>query len=324
MSRTIVLLVASLALPACHAPLAGSGAASPTRDGTHEPIIDVHLHAYPPTTPFPDGIPNPVTGAPNQLKDGEAHLQAVLAEMKRFNIVTGVVSGGTGDRIAAAIHWHEVAPERFLAGAGIRGSADTPLPDFTVVRQAFQDGRLRVIGEVTAEYAGLTLNDAVYEPYLALAEQLDLPVSLHTGTAPPGTSFDPCCHNFRVALGNPLLIEEALNRHPKLRVNLMHAGWPYLEETIALLNLYPQVYVDLGALGWGLPRAELYAYLQGLVRAGYGKRIMFGSDEMYWPELIARSVEAIDAAPFLSAAERHDIFYGNAARFLKLDAAKAR
>jgi hypothetical protein len=36
----------------------------------------------------------------------------------------------------------------------------------------------------------------------------------------------------------------------------MHAGWPYLEETIALLFHYPEVNADLGATDWLLPKAE--------------------------------------------------------------------
>src|SRR6185295_16041578 len=109
---------------------AGATKHPPTERGAgavHEPIIDVHMHSYPSASPLPDDATNPVTGKANALKDGEAHLQAVLAEMKRYNIVTGVVSGGTGDRLAAAIHWHEAAPDRFIAGAALRGSADTPL-----------------------------------------------------------------------------------------------------------------------------------------------------------------------------------------------------
>src|SRR5262249_11096731 len=153
------------------------------------------------------------------------------------------------------------------------------------------------------------------------AEELDIPVSLHSGMAPPGTSFDPCCRGLRARLGNPLLVEEALNRHPKLRLNLMHAGWPYLQDTVALLTIYPQVSVDLGALNWLAPSEEFYAYLSALMRAGFGKRVMFGSDHMYWPEGIGLAVQAVDAAPFLTPAQKRDIFYNNAARFFKLDPA---
>ena len=311
--RRSMLSAALLAVSAC------ALAQTPSR----EPIIDVHLHAYPPDEAIPD-IANPANGKKPGVKTGEEHRQAVLAEMKRLNIVKGVVSGGSGDRLAAAIRWREAAPDRIIAGAGIRGSEDTPLPPLDVLRKAFQDGRLGVLGEVTAEYAGATLSDPRYEPYLALAEELDIPVALHTGTGPPGISYDDCCRGFRVALGNPILIEDALNRHPKLRVSLMHAGWPFLQETIAILFEYPQVYADVGAADWLLPRAEFHAYLGALMRAGFGKKIMFGSDQMYWPEGLGLAVEGIESAPFLSPAEKRDIFYNNAVRFLKLEEAGTR
>ena len=190
------------------------------------------------------------------------------------------MSGGSGDRLAAAAHWRDAAPDRIIAGASVRGSADTPLPEIGALRQAFAEGRMRVLGEITAQYAGLPLGDRQYEPYLALAEELNIPVAVHTGMGPPGVSYDPCCRGFRASLGNPALLEEPLNRHPKLRVNVMHGGWPYLQETIALLFSYPQVYVDLGAIDWALPRAEFYAYLGALMRAGFGKRVLVrvGSD----------------------------------------------
>ena len=288
------------------------------RSSARGPVIDVHMHAYPAEAAIPPSA-NPVTGKPHTLKNGEEHLRACVTEMRCLNIIKGVVSGGSGDRLAAALHWHESDPDRFIAGASVRGSADTPLPDVAVLRKAFIERRMRVLGEVTAQYAGLSLSDAPYEPYLALAEELDVPVSLHTGPGPAGISFESCCPGFRASLGNPALIENALNRHPKLRVNLMHAGWPYLAETIATVRTYPQVNADIGWLNWGLPRAEFHAYLAALMRAGLGKRIMFGSDHMYWPEVIAIGVDAVDSATFLSPAEKGDIFYENAVRFFRLE-----
>ena len=55
--------------------------------------------------------------------------------------------------------------------------------------------------------------------------------------------------------------------------------------------------------------------------AGFGKRVMFGSDNMVWPETIGRSIEVIQQAPFLSETQKRDILYNNAARFLRLDKA---
>lgn len=298
--------------------LALSFARTATAFSTDEqPIIDVHLHAYPDDMPIPAAV-NPATGKAVQLKNGAAHRAACLAEMKRLNIVKGIVSGGDGDRIAAAISWHDADPGRIIPGAGVRGSEDTPLPDLNLLRSAFKEGRLKVLGEVTTQYAGLTLDDPKYAAYLALAEELDIPVALHTGTMPPGMSFDPCCRKARARLGDPILVEEALNRYPKLRLNLMHAGWPYLDDTISTLFHYPQVNADLGAINWLLPRAEFHHYFEALMRAGFGKRLMFGTDQMYWPEGIAMAVEAVSSAPFLSASEKRDIFYENAAKFYRL------
>lgn len=62
-----------------------------------------------------------------------------------------------------------------------------------------------------------------------------------------------------------------------------------------------------------------------MVEAGFADRIMFGSDQMVWPEAIARGVEAIHEAPLLTEPQKRAILYDNAARFLRLsDAEQAR
>jgi uncharacterized protein len=99
----------------------------------------------------------------------------------------------------------------------------------------------------------------------------------------------------------------------------MHAGWPRLESMIALLYAHPGVYVDVAALQdeGHVPRAAYYRYLQGLVEAGFEKRIMFGSD---FPSHQGEGIQAIQAAPFLTAEQQADILCRNAARFLRLTA----
>jgi uncharacterized protein len=295
---------------------AAAGKDAPARVAYRGPIIDVHMHAYPPGDALAPSLTNPANGRPPGVANGEAHLRACLGEMKRLGIVKGVVSGGDGDRLAAALHWRDTDPERIVAAASLRGSEDVPLPDLGVLRKAFADGRMRVLGEVTAQYAGRSLSDPLYTPYLALAEEYNIPVSVHMGLGPPGVSYDPCCRGFRAGLGNPAVLEECLNRHPRIRLNIMHGGWPYLQETMAVLFTYPQVYTDMAALNWISPRAEFHAYLGALVRAGLGKRILFGSDHMYWPEAIGMAVESVDAAPFLTPDNKRDIFHDNAVRFL--------
>lgn len=82
--------------------------------------------------------------------------------------------------------------------------------------------------------------------------------------------------------------------------------------------MHPQVYVDVGVLSFAFPRAEFHYYLRRLVEAGFGKRVMFGSDQMVWPEAIEAGISAIETADFLTDGQKRDILYNNAARFLRL------
>lgn len=155
------------------------------------------------------------------------------------------------------------------------------------------------------------------EPYWSLAEELDIPVDIHVGTGPPG-AIDLGDESYRARLHSPLTMEEVLVRHRRLRVYLMHAGYPMLGDLLAVLYAHPQVYVDVGIIVFQQPRAEFYRYLRRIVEAGFGKRVMFGTDRVIWPGAIERAVAVIEEAPFLSEEQRRDILYNNAARFLRL------
>ena len=54
------------------------------------------------------------------------------------------------------------------------------------------------------------------------------------------------------------------------------------------------------------------------MEAGYGDRILFGSDQMIWPGIIEPAIASIESAPFLTRRQKRDILYNNAARFLRL------
>ena len=308
MQKLIVLVFLLVAAAMPSDPAVARAAA----DGRRPPIIDMHLHAFQVDDGKPPAV-NPVTGRPSAARTSAELREMSLAALERYNIVKAVASGPP-ETIA---RWREAAPDRILAGAFVDEAS--PLPDLGRLRAEIQAGRVDVLGEVILQHRGMAPNDPRMEPYYALAEKMDIPVGLHTGIGPPGTPYDPCCPNFRVTLGNPILVEEVLIRHPRLRIYLMHGGAPYLQETKAILSVYPKVYVDLATINWILPREEFHGYLRELVRAGFGKRLLFGSDQMVWPEAIGMAVEGIESAAFLTEEEKRDIFYNNAVRFLRLD-----
>ena len=49
---------------------------------------------------------------------------------------------------------------------------------------------------------------------------------------------------------------------------------------------------------------------------------MYGSDQMICPEAIEMSVQNLQSVDFLTPKEKEDVFYSNAARFLRLSKAK--
>lgn len=277
------------------------------------PIIDVHLHVG----QAAPGAPNPATGKPTTANTDAERERLTLERMRQHDIVLGLVSGP--DAFMASMR--KAGGDAIWAGAFL-DDGRTPLPPPEDLRKAYTSGELKVMGEIGAQYHGLNPSDPWFEPYLALAEELDIPVGIHTGLGPPGTPYG-CCPDFSVELGNPKLLEPLLKRHPKLRVWLMHAGWPYLQETKALMYMYPQLHADVAVIDWILPRQEFHDYLQALMTAGLGDRLMFGSDQMVWPESISLAVEGVDSASFLTPAQKRAIFHDNAARFLKLSSAAA-
>jgi predicted TIM-barrel fold metal-dependent hydrolase len=300
------------------------------------PILDVHLHAlaadeqgppplamctpfqgfdsWDPRRPYQEQfltrVKRPACKDPiwSPTTDDEVRSRT-LAVMERLNVI-GVLSGSP-ERVEA---WQRTRPERFIPAMSF---ALEPAMTLDRVRALYNDGRLQVFGEITTQYRGIAPDDPRMEPYWALAEELDLPVGIHVGTGPPGVIYMGA-QGYRARLHSALSMEEVLVKHPRLRVYLMHAGYPMIDDLLTLLYAHPQVHVDVGVIVYTQPRKAFYRYLERIVEGGFLSRVMFGSDQMVWPETLERAVQVIEEAPFLSEPQKRDILYNNAARFLRL------
>jgi predicted TIM-barrel fold metal-dependent hydrolase len=123
----------------------------------------------------------------------------------------------------------------------------------------------------------------------------------------------------RISLGDPLLLEEVLIRHPKLRVYIMHSGYPQVERTIALMQAYPQVYSDTGMLHAIMTKRGYEDFLSRMFDSGLGKRLMFGTDQIIWPNMIEIAIEMVESSRVLNDVQKRDLLYNNAARFFRID-----
>lgn len=305
------------------------------------PVIDMHLHALkaddqgPP--PLTMGIPFAQFGAHDPKQDyGSTFMQAMKTgtwakqitnspltddslriltlKVLRDNNVYAVASGEIDivrkwkseepKRIINAVYWDFSSIKRF----GLNIDSMTKL---------FKSGEFKVFGEVGIQYEGYSPSDTAFEPYLQMAEALDIAVGVHVGPGPPGVIYLGA-NKYRASLHSALVLEEALVKHPKLRIYAMHAGWPMIDDLLATLYAHPQLYIDLGLISYHTPIKEYYNYLERIVNAGFCNRIMFGSDNMVWPGTIQIAIDRIQKAPFLTEAQKRDILFNNAARFLRL------
>jgi len=182
-------------------------------------------------------------------------------------------------------------------------------PDVKWVEKLIIEKKIDFLGEVLSQYYGVSPSDTLLFPYYALAEKHGLPVGIHTGLGGP----DNGSAEFKVALGNPILMEEMLRKFPKLKVWIMHCGAPYLENTMAIMKYYPNVYADISAISNPriFPPAEFQFIMKRFLDAGFGDRLMFGSDNGDIDEILAN----FNAVEFLSPLEKQKILYQNAEAF---------
>lgn len=271
------------------------------------PIIDMHVHAYTLESGgdmFGRNFPNPLKNETYKgVKTPKEQRIETFKMFEKYNIVKAVTSDG---------HlWHQYDPNRILI-------SERSMPIDTL-RKLYNEGNLNALGEMTAFYGGITADHPSQRPYFDLAEELNIPIGYHVlPGGPPGGIYYMGMDKVRVKNANPKQLEEVLVGHPKLRLYVMHGGWPYLEDMKAMMYAHPQLYIDVAVINWILPKAEFHDFLKGLMNAGFGNRIMFGSDQMTMPETIGIGIDAINSADFLTLKQKEDIFYNNAARFLGL------
>jgi hypothetical protein len=271
------------------------------------PIIDMHIHAYNGEIGgmmFGMDHPNPLKNEEYKgVNTPEEQKAETFEKFKEHNIVLALTSDGQ--------FWDEGESDRILISG-----RNMPLDS---LRKMAEAGSISAIGELNPFYGGITADHPSQKPYFDLAEEFNLPVGFHIMPGgPPGGIYHFGMSKVRVQNANPKQLEEVLVSHPKMKIYIMHGGWPYLEDMKAMMYAHPQLYIDIAAIDWILPKAEFHSFLKGLVDAGFGKRIMFGSDQMVWPETIDIAVDAVNSADFLTLEQKEDIFFNNAARFLNL------
>jgi len=150
-------------------------------------------------------------------------------------------------------------------------------------------------------YQGFYANDNMIYPLYAKAQELGIPVMIHTGSS--------IFTGARLKYGDPLRIDEVAVDFPELPLIQVHSGRGFwYGRAFFLARLHRNVYMEIA----GLPPHKLLDYFPELEKNA--DRIVFGSD---WPGLrsIKANVEAIRSLT-ISEGTKAKILGGNAVRLL--------
>lgn len=147
-------------------------------------------------------------------------------------------------------------------------------------------------------------NDRMLYPVYAIAEELQIPVMVHTGSS--------VFKGARIKYGDPLFLDDVAVDFPDLNILLVHSGRGlWYNNAFFMARIHPNVYMEVA----GLPPQKLLEYFPELERNA--DKIVFGSD---WPGVtsIKSNIETIRGLP-LQESTKEKILGGNAARILKIE-----
>ena len=146
-------------------------------------------------------------------------------------------------------------------------------------------------------------NDNQIYPIYSVAEALQIPVMVHTGSS--------LFRGARLKYGDPVHLDDVAVDFPNLTIILAHSGRGiWYQNAVLLSQLHQNVYLEIS----GLPPKNLLRYLPDMERNA--EKVIFGTD---WPVVpgIRYNIEELMKLQ-LSQEAKEKILGGNAARLLKL------
>jgi predicted TIM-barrel fold metal-dependent hydrolase len=158
-------------------------------------------------------------------------------------------------------------------------------------------------------YQHFYTNDSRLYPLYAKAQELGIPVMVHTGSS--------IFRGARLKYGDPLHMDDVAVDFPHLTLLMVHSGRGFwYDRAYFLAKLHANLYMEIS----GLPPQKLLDYFPELERVA--DKVIFGSD---WPGMphIKRNIEIIRGLP-LKEETKEKILGGNAARILGMDQVRSQ
>ncbi len=151
-------------------------------------------------------------------------------------------------------------------------------------------------------YDHFYVNEAKLYPLYSVAQELEIPILIHTGTS--------VFKNSRLKYGNPIYVDDVAVDFPNLTLVMAHGGrTAWYDEAMMLARLHKNVYIDIA----GLAGKKLLVNFPDLER--FSHKFVFGTD---WPQIEPKKyIETIESLGLSEQAVKNIVGL-NAAKIFKL------
>jgi predicted TIM-barrel fold metal-dependent hydrolase len=193
--------------------------------------------------------------------------------------------------------------ERFIGFAGFDPNNGTQ--SVNEIEYAIKDLGFSGLKSV-ASFVELDINDKAFYPCYSKAEELGIPILMHTGSA--------IIKGVRGKYVQPLMVDDVAFDFPDLKIICAHlGGWQYMD-VIGMLVHHSNVFADISF--WSLNPSYVDIVPWSLLETTVSDKILFGSD---YPvsQTPKEAVEAIKRLP-ISQDFKEKILGKNASKILRL------
>jgi predicted TIM-barrel fold metal-dependent hydrolase len=254
-------------------------------------------------------------------QDQHVDIERLLNHMDEGGVDKAVVFGITArpydcfTSLEYLLEVHEISPDRFLPFhvVDILGGVEAR----KLVEEAILKHGVKGIKTLPA-YNHLSLDDPILYPFYAQAEELGLPLIVHTGSTR--------LPKVQLQWQNPILLDKVGAEFPRLKLWLAHAGMLYWKEAFLVMGKYPNMVADLSF--WGkLPPYERAIAMTSAKHLGLLPRLFWGTDYPFWEP--KRDIErwrklpqiqrSLNLEPVLTSEDIDGLLGQNVARFLALN-----
>lgn len=270
------------------------------------PIIDFHIHIAPHRQDTPDyeKLLADALGSAEAVREFQRHYADpanMVAKLRDYGVDYGVALAEYSPLVTGYCTNDMV--EDYCRGHGelLPFCSFNPFeePDMPAALRRLHGRGFRGV-KLYPSYNHYHLNDAGMYPLYSVAQELGLPVLVHTGTS--------IFKNTRLKYANPIDADDVAVDFPDLTILLAHAGrMAWYGEAMTLARLHRNVYIELS----GLAVKKLLQLFPDMER--FSRKFVFGTD---WPQVdTAKNIAAIRGLGLSEAAQAR-ILGGNAARIL--------